>query len=217
MTQETATQQNEAAATTETQQAQTGGNTNAEAKFTQTDLDRLIGEARQKASDTARKKVYEEIGVDDPLTDKELLAAAKAKREADKTEAQKAVAAAAKEKERADKAEAELAAERQQRIIDRRDRAIEAAATAARAEIPSDVLAWAEKHAPDALAKTVDSDGLVAEKGVKDLLEACRKARPGWFKAGGVGSPGHGGGRARDLGADAEKRARATNQRSIRG
>ena len=216
MTQETTTQ-NDASANTETQQAQTGGTTHAEAQCTQADLDRRIGEARQKAADSTRKKLLAELEIDDPDTDKELLKAAKAKREADKSEVERAAGEAAKAKERADQLQAELDRERAERRIDARNRRILSAATEQKAQIPDDVLAWAEKNSPAELEKTLKDDGSVDDKAVQALVKACQTARPTWFGKGGVGSPSMGGGRSAQPGADAEKRSRQLNQSRIRG
>ncbi len=197
MTQET-TLPSDASATTETQQAQTGGTTHAEAKFTQADLDRLIGEARQKASDSARKKAFAEAGIDDIAIDAELLKTARAKREADKTEVERLAGLTAKEKERADKAEADLKTFQEQVETDMRrarlTNAVKDALTKANAK-PDKVLALLQVQHADALAAVLKDDGMVDDAQVTKLVEVARTAYPEDFGHGGVGSPSLTGGR----------------------
>lgn len=178
---------NTTSATTDTQQEKTG-TTTAEAKFTQADLDRIAGETRQRATEAARKKLLEELGIEDPAADAELLKAARAQREADKTEMQKAAESATKAIERAEKAEAALAAERSERILDRRNSKIEA--KAGQAHDVKAVLEWATRSENAALlAKTVNEDGTVNEKAVDTLIAECQKNAAHLWKRGGVGSP----------------------------
>lgn len=172
--------------------------------------------ATAAGAEAERKKVLEELGVEDPAADAQLLKAAKAKREADKTEVERLAGETAKEKERADKLQTELDRERQQRITDRRDSAIKA--KAANAHDLDAVLEWASRPAnADLFKKTVGDDGLIDDKAVEALIAAARKNAAYLFKVGGVGSPPLSGGRPTQGNADAEKRAARTSQRTIRG
>lgn len=218
MPDEVTTPNEQTSSTTATPPA-TGGNDEGK-KFTQADLDRLIGEARQKASDTARKKVYEEIGVDDPLTDKELLAAAKAKREADKTEVERLAGETAKERERREKLEQEYADFKAGVETERRttalNTAVKDALTKANAKADKVLKLLRADHA-DLLDTVLKEDGTVDEKKLTAVVDAARKSYPEDFGRGGVGSPSNSGGKAPNLGADAAKRASQLNQSRIRG
>lgn len=219
MTQE-ATQTNDTTATTDTQQAQNGGTTNAEAKFTQADLDRLIGEARQKAADSTRKKVLAEMEIEDPDGDKELLKAAKARREADKTEVERLAGEAAKDKTRAENAEKELKSFQEkvdaERRTDRLNTAVKDALAKANAKADKVLKLLRADHAAllDAVLK---DDGAVDEKALAKVVDAARRDYAEDFGRGGVGSPGHGNSKPSQPGADAAKRASQLNQSRIRG
>lgn len=193
-----------ASANTGTPPASGGSNQGAgtsEAKFTQGDVDRIIGEryARLKADATA--DVLKALGVD-KLDD--AAAAIKAKQQADeasKTELQKAADARAKAEKDAADAKAALDAEKRARITDRRNSAISVAAVGAGAIDAGDVLAWAERSGGDTLAKTVREDGAIDDAAVKKLIDAALKDKPHFFKPAGQqrtpGSPSNaGGGRA---------------------
>lgn len=218
MADEVTTPVSETPSTTETPPAN-GGNDEGK-KFTQADLDRLIGEARQKAADSTRKKVLAELEIDDPDSDKELLKAAKAKREADKTEVERAAGEATKEKERREKVEQEFAdfkagveAERRLTTL---NTAVKDALAKANAKADKVLKLLRADHA-DSLDAVLKEDGTVDEKKLTALVDAARKQYPEDFGKGGVGSPSNSGGRSPQLGADAAKRASQLNQSRIRG
>jgi hypothetical protein len=94
---------------------------------------------------------------------------------------------------------------------------IKAAAQAARATVPADVVLWARKNVPaDELAKLLDDDDKVNEDGVKALVEKAREARPHWFTGLTPGSPSNAGGRPPEPGKAQKEKARGEMRRSVR-
>jgi hypothetical protein len=91
---------------------------------------------------------------------------------------------------------AALEDERQARQRDRdafhaqqRDRAVASGAQAFHAVDPNDVIAWAAREQPDALASVIAADGSIDPDAVDALVAACRGARPHYFRSSAPGSP----------------------------
>lgn len=94
------------------------------------------------------------------------------------------------------------------RVTDRRNAKITELAVKAKAEVPADVVVWAEANAADLLKATVKDDGTVDEAAVNKLVEECRKQRKGWFGGGGPGSPSNRGGEVPEPGKKEMEQAR---------
>lgn len=142
-----------------------------------------VGERLKRAKDT----FLASLGVKDEAELKTILEAKAKADEASKTELEKANGKIEKLTAELEKINGELAAERTQRVVEKRNGAIMAAAKDAKAEVPADVVDWAEKHAADVLEKTVKDDGAIDEAQVKALVDKCRQARKSWF---GTRTPG---------------------------
>jgi hypothetical protein len=79
---------------------------------------------------------------------------------------------------------AQLAEERESVRRDRRDAAIRAEAEALRAVNAEDVIAWAAAQSPDMLAAALDDAGKA-----RQIVMACKAARPHFFASSAPGSP----------------------------
>lgn len=204
---EATTPQNETPVTTDTAPDKGGASTTGKT-FTEAEVQEMIKDRLARQSGSERKKLLEELGVEDVTNDAELLKAARAKREADKTEAERLAGEAQKAATRAEQAEQALEAERLARRIDRRDSAIQRLSTSDKDEkgaaLPSavdslSVLDWARRDGNKALLDaTLNEDGTVNDKSVKALVDKARKdasylfAQPDTRR---VGTPSHNGGR----------------------
>ena len=104
--------------------------------------------------------------------------------------AQAQIDALRKQVEAAEQRAAEL---EQARRNDRRDAAILAAAR--HATDPSDVLAWAKTDGQQHLETVLDDAGEVVAEQIEALVQACRQAKPHYFRSGGPGSPSNAGGK----------------------
>lgn len=192
-TQSTAANTGATTTTTATPAVQQGAS--GEPTFTQAQVGAMMGERAKRAAEAAITKLLADLGAESLDTLKKDTAAAKAAKEAEMTALDKANAAIEAEKKRAAEFEAQLTNERQSRLLDRRNSAITAAAQKARAEVPDDVVTWAEKHAAAELAKVLKEDGAVDEKAVGALIDKCRAERKNWFTGSGPGSPSNRDGR----------------------
>ena len=192
----------QAPATPPEQETPTGGQADTKS-FTQAELDKMFADRAKQAKQSAQADLLKALGVDDLDALKTLLKEAANLKQAQMSESEKLQAEADKAAKRAAELEAALNAERQAARESKRDAAIKEAAKSV--ENPGDVVVWAQANAADQLAKTLTDDGAVDDKAVKELVEACRKARPNWFTAGGPGSPSNNGGKVPDMTKQREK------------
>ena len=179
------------------------GEKDEEKKFTQSDMNILMGKTRKEARERAHADLLKDTGLEDVELLKTLAKEAKAKKEAEQSEADRLKAQIEREKKQREETEAALLAERQARLMDKRDAALRDLAKEARA--PEDVILWAEANAADALGSAVTEDGQIDTKALQAIVEQCKKARPHWFGADSAGTPSNTGGRAASPGKDREK------------
>lgn len=201
----------------------TSGTTQAQT-IAQEEANRLIGEARKKGREVGVNEYRKALGIEGlELSDadiKTLIADAVAKREADKSEAQKALDAKAAAEKRATDLEAALNTERQKRLADRRDAAIRKMAKDA--IDADDVVEQAAKVGGAAFEAIVKVDGdtiTIDEKKAEEVVKAVREAKPHYFgRSGGMGSPSVAGGRVpATTNKEAQERMSRLNQQRIRG
>lgn len=186
-----------------------GGNDEGK-KFTQAELDKYAGERGVKAAEAARKKLLEKFGIEDEDADAELLKAAKAKREADKSEVEKAAKAVETEKQRADKLAAELEAERAEHRLERLDTLLNAALKDAGAkDVELSLIGLKARKAKDVEA-LLDADGKVDGTKVTALVTAAKAAYPDQFglKSTVPGTGSHRGGTRPDPAREGKEKAR---------
>ena len=150
---------------------------------------------RERAAE--RKKLYAELGIEDPTADAELLKSARQQREASQSEVEKAQAAKAAAEKTAADLKTQLEQERLARLHETRDRALERLLTAqkVKSERLSALLNLLNSDHADALAKATGDDGTLDEKALGKVADEARKAYPEWFGSGGVGSPSLTGGK----------------------
>lgn len=180
--------------TTETGQDKTGqGQGNATA-FTQADLDRIAGNARKQARESAIAEFLKELGYEKPDDLKTQIATLRQREDAEKSEldkAQQKIAALEKAAQ-----EAKLAAEQAQRerLEERRNAAILTALKDA--DKPQSVLnLLLTEHASEVQALMAE-DGTIDPKKVTGLAELAKKEYAGLFvKSSTPGSQSNAGGR----------------------
>jgi len=166
-----------------------GGNGNGDGKqpdggkppegktFTQADIDRIVGERAQRAKEAGISELLKDLGFENPDDLKTLVADAKKRADAEKSELDKAneqIAALAKAKEAADKERAE-AIERANVTLMRSAVMAEAAKAdyRIRPEALADVWTFIDK------ASIKPKDGADGEyTGIGDALKALAKAKP---------------------------------------
>lgn len=207
-------------ATSDTSSSGSAGEGSKPATLTQEEVNRLVGETRKEARDRAQNDLLKALGVEKLDDAKALLTKARELEEQGKTDAQK-LQEAQQRAERDNQALAQqLEAERKARRDDKRQAAITAAASAAKAAYPEDVLAWAVMNASDLLDKVVSEDGAVDKKSVDDLIAKAKAARPNYFSQPPKtpGSPSNAGRGAPANGeADRRTEARKLHSQMVRG
>lgn len=167
-----------------------------EPKLTQTEANRLIGQARKQGRESGLSDLLKELGFEKADDLKALITEARDRKAAELTEAEKLQQQLEAERKKNADFEATLQRERQQRLESTRDAAIREAAQKANASVPADVVMWAKgSEGGDYLSDTLAEDGSVNDKAVAALVEACKKARAGWFSTTHPGSPSQGGGK----------------------
>ncbi len=166
-----------------------------ERRFTQAEVDAMMGDRAKRAAEAALGKLLGEVGYESVDALKRDTVEARKKREAEMSEVEKAQLEKSQAEKERDEYKTTLENERQQRRIDKRDSAIETAAQKARAQDARDVLLWAREYQRDQLEKAVGEDGTVDQKTVDGIIEACRLARKGWFTGSAPGSPSNNDGR----------------------
>lgn len=138
-------------------------------------LPERLKRAQEKARQEERERLFKELGIEDPEGDKELLTAARKRKQDEMSEADKAKTELAKEQATRARLEAELAEERATRRLERRDNALRDAlrnAQARNVDKTFAVLASLKKADVDAV---LADDGTVDSKKVAALVEAAKK------------------------------------------
>jgi hypothetical protein len=162
------------------------------AKFTQADVDRLLGERAKRAAESATNKILASLGFESVDDLKKLVTTAKERAEAELSEAQKLQKQLETLTAEKQSVQAQLDAEKKERIADKRNAAVLAAASEARAVNSDDVLLWAEKFGADhnaPLDKVINDEGQIDKKAIEMIITAAKKERPNYFQQGGPGSP----------------------------
>ncbi len=197
----------EAAADTTATTASTGTQAQAttdaatDAKFTQGDVDKIAGNRAKEAAATARKKLLEELGIENPDDPKALesvkgkLTAAAEAEQAKLTAEQKLTKQIADLEKERDEAKATAESANAKRLADRVDSQIKDLATAAGALHPADVIDYLRTKQTDKVAALLKADESFDDKAAGELIAEVKKARENWFQtARGAGSPSMSGG-----------------------
>lgn len=155
--------------------------------YTAEEMEAILKKRLKRERETRTKKVLQQLGTDSIEDAKKKIADQKKKEDAEKSDLDKARDALAKAE--ADKKAAEDIAEKEraERINDRVNAKIKD--MSAGVEHPDDVVRYIRENHAEALAESVDKNGKVSEEKVKKLIDLVQKARPGWFKPKGPGSP----------------------------
>lgn len=177
-------------------------------------LPERLKRAQETARQQERERLLKELGIEDPAADKELLAAARKRREDEMTEVQKAAVDKKKAEDDALTFKQQLEAERAERRLERRDNALKDALRGAQVRNVDKtfaVLASLKKSDVDGL---MADDGTVDSKKVAALVEAAKKEFAEDFgpvrNTPGTGS--HAGGRT----VDPNKGAALASQKNIK-
>lgn len=173
-----------------------------------------FNERLARAKNSAVAELLKDLGLESADALKSLVATARERADAEKSEAERAQAQVASLEQKLADAEKRAGDMEQARRADRLNAAILAAAKSA--TDPSDVVAWANTDGQAHLDGALDEDGAPVAAKVEALVAACKKTKPHWFRAGGPGSPSNSGGRPPDPDRDVLERARQDLERTVR-
>lgn len=158
------------------------GGANEDRKFTQADLDRIVGERAKRAEESAVNKLLESLNVKSADELKGVLDAFKKQEDEKKSELQKAQDTAAKTKAELEKARAdsEIALSKASEQLLRAAVMLEAQkASVDDAEITS---VWRELRDSPKLRERIKQDEQGEFEGVADAVKEIVKAHPKWLK-----------------------------------
>lgn len=172
-----------------------GGTAGSEEKLLpQSEVNKIAADRAKRAALRREAEILSELEVDDLAAAKVALAEFRKGGNAAKALADR-IAALEKERDDARKALDDSVALR--RLEKRNDGLIQLARTA-KADIPDDIIVWAEKNAAELLAAALNADGTLNADAAQKVIDACKVARPAWFKVA-PGSPSNANGRPAGL------------------
>lgn len=189
--------------TTTTGADKTGAGEGEKATFTQTELNRIVGERAARAGSAAVNALLEKLGVKTPEELATTFAEFRKKQESELSEVEKQKAALEKSESEKKALQEALESEKQARITEKVNNSLRGAAKLA--HDANDVVLLIRSNYAEELAKLVTEAGDVDEKGLTDLMAKVRKAKPHLFQTGTPGSPSNAGGRPPDLDTETKK------------
>lgn len=188
--------------------------------FTQDELDAILTQRLSRAKETNIKELLTRLEIADENALAELVKNFKAGEQAKLSDIEKAQQLQKKAEDKATTLENDLKAERAARLQDKLHSAVQAAATAAKAKDPAEVLMWLTVNKSEDLTKAISEDGKIDTKAIEKLIGDVKAAKAYYFDDGkrfSPGSPSNRTGGTTQPDQDARVRASKTNQRLIRG
>jgi small-conductance mechanosensitive channel len=151
------------------------------AKFTQEQVNEMVGKTRKEARETAIADLLKELGLTSKDEVKSTIVEARKRKESELSEAEKLQAERDKAAKERDDAIAERDRERTERRNDKIAAALSTAASKLQAKDTDDVLMHArDKHAEEFNA-LIDEAGAVSKEKLDALLEKIKVAKPHYF------------------------------------
>lgn len=180
-------------------------------------INALMGNTRKEASAASLTALAKELGYDSVDDMKAAAKEAKAKKDSEASELEKATKRAEQAEKKAADAESKAEIAEAKRIATFVDSRLLSVVKDAKAVDPNEVVQWLRDH------QTADVDALYLEgdkfndKGAEKIVADFKKVKEHWFqRAGGVGSPSVNGGRPLQPDADMNKVALAQTRMKVR-
>lgn len=159
-------------------------------KFSQADVDRIVGERAQRAGEAATTKLLESLGVKSPEEIKAALEKIQTLEDAQKTELQKAQDEAAKYKAQAEKAKSDADAALAQANEKLLQSAVLLEAQKQNTDDAETVSVWRELRETPTLKEKIKQTDAGEFEGVADAVKEILKLHPKWLKAAKPPTPG---------------------------
>lgn len=200
---------------------ETSTDSKLEAKFTQKDMDKIAGNRAKESAESTRRALLKDLGFDPDdakaiETIKGSLSAFKQSEEAKKTledKLQEQINTLTKERDDAKNAAAQAAALRRADLIDSR---LKDLALTAKAQIPSDVIDYLNKHHAAEVSNLLNETNTFDEKAAAALIETVKKVRGHWFGIAGMGTMSLQEGRTTDISQQDKQRGVLSTTRAIK-
>jgi hypothetical protein len=162
---------------------------NPEATFTQADIDRIVGERAKRAQDTAINKLLTDLGFEKPDELKALVKDAKARKEAEMSEIEKATAAIEAANKKAQEAEQRYQQAMQQMLDrDRKGAFLKAVQASGGGNVDDLFILVSAKHGDD-FKSVFGDDATPDEAKMKAFVKQVQASFPAYFGTQGAGSP----------------------------
>jgi hypothetical protein len=155
--------------------------TEAAARFTQEDVDRILADRLKRAEDSVSKRLLEALGVDSLDTAKNALKAHQDAEESKKSAVDKAEAKAKKLEEQLAQAMEQIKSFGEKERVRTRNMAIQSALTEAKAHDVEDLLIIIENKYATEVAAVLGEDGAVNDKAIEKLMTAVKASHSKYF------------------------------------
>lgn len=154
----------------------------AQQTLTQAEVDRLIGRTRKEARDKARAELLKAFGVEDEKAVQDAIEFARAAREAQMTELERARAEAKALADQLAERERALEAERTARLAEQRQQRLASELTAAGVTNPQDAIAIAQVAGID-FESAFDDENKLSKSALDKHIATLRKNKPFLFSS----------------------------------
>lgn len=166
----------------------------ATATFTQADVDRIVGERAKRASESAKRALLEELGIEDANKLKDILSDYRSMREAEMTEAEKAKAEADKIRQEAEALRQQLENVKQQQIQSQRASVLKSKLQASGGQDVDELFIIVEAKYSTDIAELFGDGVDASEAQLKAFIQKVQQEHGRYFASAGAGSPSNAGG-----------------------
>lgn len=184
--------------------------------FTQTEVDKIVGERAKRAKETAQKQLLESLGLESLDDAQSLIEDARKRKEAEMSEVEKALAQADKEREKREALEARIAEMEAQQVANRRVSALKAALRESGATNEDDLVILIDARMKDDYLSAFDDNGTPDEKQLGAFVKQVQSKYETYFKSAGAGNPSVNNGTPPTSSDEARKQAKQTLNKKMK-
>jgi alanyl-tRNA synthetase len=177
----------------------------AEATFTQADVDRIVGERAKRAQEAAINKMLTELGFERPDDLKALVTDAKKRKDAEMSELEKAQVAIDAANKKAKEAEDRYQQAQQEMLNRERKQAFLKATRDSGGSNPDDLFILVQAKHQSEFVSVFGDDAIPDESKMKTFMKQVQSSFPAYFGTSGAGSPSNSNGVAPTSQQETEK------------
>lgn len=165
------------------------GQASSEATFTQNELNKHAGERALRAKEAERKRILEELGIEDVDSAKALLDESRKRKEAEMSELEKADAKIAEANRKAQEAEQKLQAMQEQMLANKRKQAFLSAVRDSGGQNVDDLFILVQAGMSDDFLKVFDDNAEPNTALMEKFIKQIQASKPAYFGTASAGSP----------------------------